>query len=84
MYIMKRYTVGALRRRLADALDETERGMPVIIERRGVRFRLSVEAPKARRKTRRSLIEIVDPAVLAGRWNWEWTAAGSRFRGRRS
>jgi hypothetical protein len=83
MYIMKMYTVAALRRRLADALDETERGIPVVIERRGVRYRLSVEAAKPRRKVRQSLIEIVDPAVSDGQWNWEWTTAGLRFHGRR-
>ena len=36
MYVMsKRYTVAAVRERLADALDEAEKGIPVIIERRG-------------------------------------------------
>jgi antitoxin (DNA-binding transcriptional repressor) of toxin-antitoxin stability system len=83
MYIMKRYTVAALRSRLAEALDETERGVPVIIERRGVRYRLSMEPTKPRRKARTSTIEIVDPAVAEGRWNWQWTSAGLKFRGRR-
>jgi len=83
MYIMRMYTVAALRRRLAEALDETERGIPVVIERRGVRYRLSVEKAKPRRKARRPIIEIVDPAVADGQWNWEWTTAGLRFHGRR-
>jgi antitoxin (DNA-binding transcriptional repressor) of toxin-antitoxin stability system len=82
MYIMKMYTVATLRRRLADALDETERGVPVIIERRGVRYRLSVETARPRRRVRQSIIEIVDPAVADGQWTWEWTTAGLRFRGR--
>jgi hypothetical protein len=83
MYIVKTYTVAALRRGLAAALDETERGIPVIIERRGVRYRLSVETAKPRRKARRSIIEIVDPAVADGQWQWQWTPAGLRFLGRR-
>ena len=85
MYMMKRYTVATLRSRLAEALDETERGLPVIIERRGVQYRLSVEpaTPRRVRKSRPSMIEIVDPAVAEGRWNWEWTATGLKFRGRR-
>ena len=83
MYIMKMYTVATLRSRLADALDETERGIPVIIERRGVRYRLSVETARPRRRVPRSVIEIVDPAVAEGQWTWEWTAADLRFRGRR-
>ena len=32
---MKRYTVAQVRERLASALDEVERGVPVVIERRG-------------------------------------------------
>jgi hypothetical protein len=83
MYIMKMYTVATLRRRLADALDETERGVPVIIERRGVRYRLSVDTARPRRRVPQSIIEIVDPAVADGQWTWEWTTAGLRFHGRR-
>ena len=49
MYIMKMYTVATLRKRLADALDESERGVPVLIERRGVRYRLSVETARRMR-----------------------------------
>jgi hypothetical protein len=82
MYIVKMYTVATLRRRLADALDETERGVPVIIERRGVRYRLSVETATPRRRVPQSIIEIVDPAVADGQWTWEWTTAGLRFHDR--
>lgn len=84
MYIVKRYTVAGFRRRLAQVLDETERGMPVVIERRGVRYRLSVESARPRRRTKRpSTIEILDPAVARGQWDWNWTAAGLKFHGRR-
>ena len=54
----KRYTVGASRARLSDALDEAERGVPVIIERRGTRFHFPwrpyerAEPPRGLRRSR--------------------------------
>lgn len=71
--------------RLAEVLDEAERGEPVIVERKGVRYRLTVDAPRRRRrKAHRPQIAILDPAVVGGRWRWDWTRAGLRFRaGRR-
>jgi hypothetical protein len=81
---MKRYTVAAVRERLAEALDEAERGVPVIIERKGVRYRLTVEKRASRRKTGRMTgIEILDPAVAKGLWTWDWTPKGFVFRSRR-
>jgi antitoxin (DNA-binding transcriptional repressor) of toxin-antitoxin stability system len=80
---MKRYTVALVRERLAEALDEAERGVPVIIERKGVRYRLSLEAPTSRRKARGSKIDILDPAVAEGQWSWNWTPAGLKFQGKR-
>jgi len=80
---MKRYTVAVVRERLAEALDEAERGNPVIIERKGVRYRLTVERPVSPRTARRSHIEIRDPAVLRGQWSWDWTPKGLAFRSRR-
>ena len=79
---MKRYSVALARKRFSEALDEAERGVPVIIERKGVRYRLTVDALKRRRKARRPAIEILDPAVAEGQWIWDWTRAGLRFRGR--
>ena len=87
MYIvrMKRYTVGLVRERLAEALDEADRGVPVVIERRGVRYTLTVERPKRKRKTRRPILTVLDDAVAEGQWTWDTTAKGGvRFRGRRS
>jgi antitoxin (DNA-binding transcriptional repressor) of toxin-antitoxin stability system len=79
---VKRYTVAQVRQRLAEALDLAEGGEPVVIERRGVQFRLT--AVRSRRRTsRRSLIEILDPAVMEGRWTWSWQPGGLRFRPRR-
>ena len=42
---MKRYTVAQVRERLSEALDSAEAGKPVVIERRGVRFRLEAARP---------------------------------------
>jgi antitoxin (DNA-binding transcriptional repressor) of toxin-antitoxin stability system len=77
---MKRYTVAQVRERLASALDEVERGVPVVIERRGVQYVISVQSRKARRGRRPSIIETVDPAIAAGQWTWLSTAKGLRFK----
>jgi hypothetical protein len=83
---VKKYTVTVARQRLAEALDEAERGVPVYIERRGVRYQVSVSPRKV--KTRKTAhgppaIEIRDPAVARGRWTWGWSPKGLNFRGRR-
>ena len=84
MYIMKCYTVSLVRERLAEALDDADRGVPVVIERRGVRYRLVREQTKtAKRRRRAPAIEILDPAVTEGQWTWDWHPAGLRFRPRR-
>ena len=80
MYVMKRYPVAVLRQRLAEALDAAYHGVPVVIERKGVRYRLTRE--RAARKTksvRAPLFEIVDPAVMAGGWTWDWTPGSVTF-----
>ncbi|MGH9242006.1 MAG: type II toxin-antitoxin system Phd/YefM family antitoxin [Vicinamibacterales bacterium] len=80
----KRYTVAQARERLASALDEAERGVPVIIERRGVRYRLSlVSEAKPRRGKRIARIEVVDPSIDAGEWSWNWSGRALTFRPRR-
>jgi antitoxin (DNA-binding transcriptional repressor) of toxin-antitoxin stability system len=79
-----RYTVARVRERLSDALDEAERGVPVIIERRGTRFQLSVVPSRKRRPIRRApRIEILDEAVAEGRWSWSWGSEALKFRSRR-
>jgi len=81
MYSMKTYKVAMVRERLAEALDEAERGMPVFIERKGVRYRLTVEAPGSSRGTaRQPRIQTLDPAVAEGQWSWETGPTGLRFR----
>ena len=80
----KRYTVAHVRERLSDALDEAERGVPVIIERRGTRFRLSVASdPPSRPKRRTPRIEVIDPAVAEGQWSWSWTPRSLSLRTRK-
>lgn len=80
---MKRYTVTAVRERLAEALDQADRGIPVIIERKGVRYRLSVERAKSRPRRQASRIEVLDSAVAGGEWRWEWAPDGLAFADRR-
>jgi hypothetical protein len=72
--------VSAARERLADALDAAERGVPVIIERRGVRYRLAVEKATSPPKRRRPRIEVLDDDVAAGRWTWGATRIGLAFK----
>jgi antitoxin (DNA-binding transcriptional repressor) of toxin-antitoxin stability system len=81
---MKRYTVALVRERLAEALDHAEQGEPVFIERKGVRYRLSLDTDRPRRARRSSRIQVLDRAVAEGRWTWDWTATGVRFRARKS
>ncbi len=83
MYTMKRYTVAMVRERLAEALDEADRGVPVVIERRGVRYTLAVDRTARRRRKAGRLFSVTDKAVAEGQWTWDLTAGGLRFRGRR-
>src|SRR5439155_25690231 len=84
MYIMKRYTVSQVRGRLAEALDQADRGVPVIIERKGIRYSLKAEPPATARRWKKSVIEIPDPADAEGQWTWDRGPDGLRFRGGRS
>jgi hypothetical protein len=82
--VSKRYTVSVVRERLAEALDEADKGVAVIIERRGVRYRLTRDtAAPPKRARRKSRLEAIDPAILDGQWTWSWGASGLRFRARR-
>jgi hypothetical protein len=80
---MKKYTVSLVRERLSDALDQAERGEAVLIERRGVTYRLSVEKPRRSRRSASPKIEILDKTVEAGAWSWDWQDGELRFRARR-
>ena len=77
---MKKYTVSLVRERFAQALDEAERGEPVLIERKGVMYRLSVDRPKKTATARKTHFEILDAAVEAGQWTWDWSPGRLTFR----
>jgi hypothetical protein len=80
---VKKYSVSQVRERLSDALDQADRGASVLIERRGVTYRLSVDRRRASRRSRSPQIEILDKAVEAGEWSWDWQDGQLRFRARR-
>jgi antitoxin (DNA-binding transcriptional repressor) of toxin-antitoxin stability system len=82
VHVMKRYTAAQARARLSQALDDAEAGSPVVIERRGVRFRIVREPSPAARPRRAPLVEILDPAVERGQWTWAPASRGLRFRSR--
>jgi antitoxin (DNA-binding transcriptional repressor) of toxin-antitoxin stability system len=80
---MKRYTVAEVRERLSEALDRADRGEPVVIERRGVRYELKpLRRARTQGKRRPRQIEIHDAAVAAGEWQWAWDGDGLRFEPR--
>ena len=81
---MKKYSVSMVRERLSEALDQAEQGKPVLIERRGVTYELTVRKAPARSGTRARQIEVLDPSLLkSGRWTWEWSGGELQFRTRR-
>jgi hypothetical protein len=82
MYCMKRYPVALLRERLSEALNDADRGVPVIIERKGVRYRLAREPQQRRTATRKPVIDRIDPAVAGGEWSWDWTPKGLVLAGK--
>lgn len=80
---MRRYSAAQARQRFSEVLDAAERGQPVVIERRGVRFVVEARrANRGQRAHRKSLIEYLDPAVAAGEWTWTWQADGLAFKRR--
>ncbi len=85
MYIvhMKRYSVAQARASFSNLLDAAEAGDAVVIERRGVRFRLEAERRAGRRAPRSSVIEDVDPVVMEGEWTWKSGKDGLEFVERR-
>jgi antitoxin (DNA-binding transcriptional repressor) of toxin-antitoxin stability system len=70
--------VSEARARFGEILDEAEQGSPVVIERRGVRFRLVAE-PRAARRSAGRLFEYVDRDVMSANWTWQQGPGGVRF-----
>lgn len=79
---MKGMKVAEARARFGEILDEAESGTDVVIERRGVFFRLTAEQPRAMRRMP-ALFETVDESLLDGQWTWQAGPAGLTFSARR-
>ncbi len=81
VHTMKFLKVAEARARFGEILDQAESGAPVLIERRGVRFRVVVdEAPKISSRTG---FAFVDDAVMDGQWSWEPSKDGVTFKARK-
>lgn len=79
-YAMKAYRVAEARAQLGALLDEAKGGDGVVIERKGVRFRLTRESVSASGRRPRSALASVHPDVLSGSWTWTSRANGLRFK----
>ncbi len=66
---MTKVTAAAARSQLSHLLDVAEQGEEVVVERRGVHFRLVLDVP-SREQIQPSPLIIDDPEVLAGNWTW--------------
>ena len=81
---MKHLKVAEARARFGDVLDEAERGVPVYIERRGVRFKVVAEAAEVPPKSAGAdVFTFVDEAVMSGNWTWTPGRQGLKFSRRR-
>jgi hypothetical protein len=79
---MKGMKVAEARARFGELLDQAEQGHEVLIERRGVWFRLLAEAVGSRGKPA-AVFDFVDRAVMDGQWTWKPGKAGLAFAPRR-
>lgn len=79
---MKHLKVADARAQFGEILDDAEKGLPVIIERRGVRFAVVVQKA-ARRRAAEPLFAHVDADVLSGQWTWRHGKAGLTLAPRR-
>jgi antitoxin (DNA-binding transcriptional repressor) of toxin-antitoxin stability system len=82
MYIMKVLKVAEARARFGEVLDEADQGTTVIIERRGVRYRIIAEQARSA-PAAPALFDFVDTDVLNGQWTWKEGDAGLAFKPRR-
>lgn len=83
VHAMKYMKVAEARARFGEILDEAEKGAPVVIERRGVRFRVVAEPGRPSGASKAALFEFVDSAVMTGQWTWKAGARGLAFAPRR-
>jgi hypothetical protein len=80
---MRKYSVSMVRERLSEALDDADRGKPVLIERRGVTYELTVRKTASRKKKATRQIEVLDRAIVDGNWTWDWEKGDLQLRTRR-
>jgi antitoxin (DNA-binding transcriptional repressor) of toxin-antitoxin stability system len=80
---MKHMKVAEARARFGEILDEAEKGAPVVIERRGVLFRLVAEPLRRPAVSKTAVFDFVDPAVATGQWSWKTGTTGVTFAPRR-
>lgn len=80
---MTHMKVAEARARFGEILDEAEKGTPVTIERRGVRFRVVAEPGETAPSGTRALFDYVDPSVMSGQWTWKAGAKGLAFSRRK-
>jgi prevent-host-death family protein len=73
---MKRYTASQLRQNLSRALNEVEHGEPVVVERRGRRFRIVADRDPPPKRAVKPFFRVTDPALLESGWTWTWTKKG--------
>lgn len=81
--LMKDLKVAEARARFGELLDEAEKGRPVSIQRRGVRFQVIAEPVGRSKPSRNRLFEFVDPSVARGQWSWKVGRRGLSFAPRR-
>ena len=75
--------VAEARARFGEILDEAEKGTPVVIERRGVRFRLIAEPNRSPAASKATMFEFVDADVMDGHWTWKAGPRGLVFAPKR-
>ncbi len=68
---MSRHTATEARRNLFHLLDSVEQGDTVILERKGVQFRLSLVKQQPLEAPQESPIRVLDEAILDGEWGWQ-------------
>lgn len=83
VHVVKHMKVAEARARFGEILDEAEKGAAVVIERRGVRFRLVAERQRSPAVSKTTVFDFVDPAVVTGQWSWKAGATGVTFAPRR-
>ena len=80
---MTRLKAREARQEFFHLLDAVERGEAVIVERKGVRFRLTLVPPEPAADSA-SPVVVEDPDVLSGNWTWVGDREGQlQFQPRR-